>query len=137
VITLKFAATVTYGQPTKKHALGPYLPVRLRRGGVFYDTLGLVDSGADASMFNTEHAKALGLALNPAAVEKGSGVGGDAEMWIHTIELVVAGRTIKADVAFSPTCPEEFGLLGRADFFERFRIGIEQRERRFHYHALP
>lgn len=116
---------------------GPYLSVRLRRGGVFYDTYGLVDSGASSSMFHTQHALALGLALDPAQVRAGSGVGGGTQYWLHKIDLVVAGTTITTAVAFSSGCPPNYGLLGRADFFDRFRVGIEQRDGRLLYHRLP
>jgi hypothetical protein len=136
-VNVKYSANRPYSQPVAGVALAPYLSVRLRNGGVFYDTYGLVDSGASSSMFHTQHALALGLTLDPAQAQVGSGVGGNAQMWLHTIELVVAGATITASVAFSPGCPLNHGLLGRADFFERFRIGIEQRDHRLLYHRLP
>jgi hypothetical protein len=136
-INVKYSAFRLYSQPVAGVALGPFLSVRLRRGGVYYDTFGLVDSGADGSMFHTQHALALGLALDQAQAQVGSGVGGNTQIWLHTIDLVVAGATITTPVAFSSGCPPNYGLLGRADFFDRFRIGIEHRDGRLLYHRLP
>lgn len=136
-VTIRYGGIAAYSAPAIGIPAGPFLSVRLRNGGRYYDTFGLVDSGADQSMFNSQHALALGLALDPALARVGSGVGGHTQIWVHQIDLVVAGRTITAPVAFSPGCPPGFGLLGRADFFDRFQIGIEQRNARLLYHALP
>lgn len=136
-VTVKYAGVAAYSQPDPGSPPGPYLPVRLRKGGRYYDTIGLVDSGADGSMFHSQHALALGLTLDPAHATVAAGIGGNASMWLHEIELVVAGKTITATIAFSPGCPLLYGLLGRADFFEQFHIGVEQRDRQLLYHKLP
>jgi hypothetical protein len=135
MITLKFGATVPYSDPVPGPRR-PYLPVRLRVGGVHFDTLGLVDSGSDGTLFHTQFALALGLALDPAAKKKMGGVGGSADVWYYDIELRVGGKTMTSLVGFSPTCPQDFGLLGRSDFFAGMRIAFEHNEERFHYHAV-
>lgn len=135
MITLKFGATVSYSDPVPGPKR-PYLPVRLRVGGVHFDTLGLVDSGADGTVFHTQYAVALGLALDPAAKKQMGGIGGTADVWYHAIELRAAGKTVTGTVGFSPSCPQDFGLLGRAEFFIGMRIAFEQQDSRFHYHSV-
>jgi hypothetical protein len=51
-IVVKYAAYETYSQPGGAAVEGPFLPVRLQHGGTYFDTPGLVDSGADGSLFS-------------------------------------------------------------------------------------
>lgn len=136
-ITVKYTGAAVYSQPDPNRPPGPFLPVRLRKGGLYYDTIGLVDSGAEGSMFHSQHALALGLSLDPANAKTASGIGGNTPIWLHQIDLAVAGKTITATIAFSPGCPLLYGLLGRSDFFEQFHVGLEQRDRQVLYHKLP
>jgi hypothetical protein len=115
----------------------PYLPVRLQNGGQFIDTVGLVDSGADVSFFNLQFAAVLGLALDPTKATTTQGVGGQAQCWEFDIHLTVLGKRFPGRVGFSSTWPPVFGLLGRADFFGAFQVGIDEIRQRALFHPSP
>lgn len=109
----------------------PCLAMRLQNGQAFFDTLGLVDSGADRSLFHIEHALALGLVLNPAMAQQVESVGGTSQAWYFDIQLSVGSELFSARVGFSAGCPREFGLLGREDFFRAFDVAFQQTQLRF------
>ena len=104
----------------------PYIPVRLQHGGRAFDTMGLIDSGADGSLFNLQWAQVLGFTLDPSRVQQTGGVGGTADLWTFDMHITVAGKRFAARVGFSNGCPKEFGLLGRSDFFRAFAVGIDE-----------
>ena len=79
---------------------------------------------------------ALALGFNPRdgdAVETG-GTAGDVRTWFFDINLVVAGHRFPARAGFvySPILARG-GLLGRADFFNAFNVGFDQRGLRLLY----
>jgi hypothetical protein len=117
--------------------LRPYVAVRLQSNGLYYDTFGLVDSGADVVMFNLAWATPLGLVLTPGAEEPIGGVGGGAVAWFFNIHLTVKSKRFAARVGFGSTIPREFGLLGRDAFFDAFNLGFDNPGLRLLYSARP
>ncbi|MFI5387164.1 MAG: hypothetical protein ACHQ50_13720 [Fimbriimonadales bacterium] len=115
----------------------PLIAVKLQRGGVSLTTYGLIDSGADSALFNSQFAQSLGFTLTPGAGRKTEGIGGEITEWYFDVYLRVGGKRFLASVGFSPDWPATFGLLGRDDFFEAFAVGFDQRGQRVLYHALP
>jgi len=115
----------------------PYLPVRLQYGGRFFDTLGLIDSGADCSLFNLEILSQLGLERTQGRLEPTTGLGGDAATWYFDVHLIVLRQRFLAKVGFAAELPRGFGLLGRADFFRVFQVGIDQRNTMALLHPYP
>jgi hypothetical protein len=116
--------------------LRPYIAVRLHSNGNFYDTFGLVDSGADLPLFNDQWAGVLGLVLTPGAQVSIGGIGtAGAIAWFFDIHLTVKSRRFPARVGFSPSSPREFGLLGRAGFFDAFRLGFDNPGARLLYNT--
>lgn len=136
-VTVRYRRTERYLTPPFGGPIRPYLPVRIQVGGRFIDTLGLVDSGADASLFNADIALALGFTLTLGQEHPIGGIGGNAVAWDFDVVLSVAGERVPAKIGFSPTSPREFGLLGRTDFFAAFHVGFDQRGLQTHLHALP
>ena len=114
----------------------PLIAVKLIRGGVTRTTYGLIDSGADSSLFNSQFAESLGFTLTPGAESTTEGVGGEISEWYFDIHMRIAGKRFPARVGFSPAWPPAYGLLGREDFFAAFAIGIDERGQRVLYQAL-
>lgn len=125
-VTVKYRHLEAYRSLQPGEPLRPYIAVRLQHGGRFQDTLGLIDSGADTSLFHLQWAPVLGLTLDPAAMSNTMGIGGNAATWYFDIFLTVAGRRFPAHVGFSSSMPTAFGLLGRTDFFTAFAVGFDQ-----------
>jgi hypothetical protein len=116
-------------RPYSRHFGGPprpYLAVQLRNGATGLDTLALVDSGADSSLFHKDFALALGFVLDPVEARTTVGVGGSVPTWYFDIVLFVAGKHIPSRVAFADGWRGEYGLLGRGDFFRAFRVGFDE-----------
>ena len=134
---VKYKHSEPYSDLPTDAVLRPYLSVRIQSGGRFVDTLGLVDSGADSSMFHLDFARVLGLDLNSVAPTDTLGIGGTASVWTFQVNLTVLRHRFPASVSFSGTAPKEFGLLGRADFLHAFRVGFDQRGHRALYQDLP
>jgi hypothetical protein len=99
-------------------------------------TPALVDSGADSSMFPLEFAHHLGIDLGSCRREECRTAGGSAtqHIWEEGLDVVVQGinRTIHLGASFSETTVV---LLGRADFFQAFRVSIDHRAQRFRLEA--
>lgn len=115
----------------------PYLPVRLHSNGKYWDTFGLVDSGADITMFNEAWAAPLGLVLTPGTEKPIGGIGGGAFAWFFDIHLTVKTKRFAARVGFGKTIPREFGLLGRESFFDAFRLGFGSPANELLYNTQP
>jgi hypothetical protein len=125
-ITVKYRQSHSYRSIVQR-THGPYLAVRLQLGGRHIDTQGLVDSGAERTLFHWDFARALGINLDPTCVESLDIVGGNADVWYVALYMTVANRRMSVDVGFSPAVPPEHGLLGRSGFFDSFDVGLDQR----------
>lgn len=107
----------------------PALPVVLHyQGRQFGPIQALVDSGADTSLFSVDYAYVLGIdvascppivMIDAFGIQVGTG-------YTCALTLEVGGRYIPAEVTFSPAFGD--ALLGRADFFQAFAVGLDQRE---------
>jgi hypothetical protein len=90
--------------------------------------LGLIDSGADTTMMNTEYAKLLGIDLNKAIKKEFLGIGDSrVSTYISSVTMKVKhfDKLIVTPVAFTDS-PSVDILLGQEDFFESFRIKFEK-----------
>jgi hypothetical protein len=73
-------------------------------------------------------ALALGFRPSEEDVVETGGTAGDARTWFFDLQLVVAGKRFPARAGFvyTPALARR-GLLGRADFFNAFSVGFDQR----------
>lgn len=106
----------------------PLLSVRLWHGNQNVPLIGLVDSGADASLFDVQYAYELGLELSQAQVIESRGADGktfNTFLWPKApLELQFQGDRF-AFRGFFADFPEDAdgqNLLGRRDFFQRYII---------------
>jgi len=121
--------------------LRPYLQVILRNGFATTPLLyGLVDSGADYSIFPYDLAKYLKLDLSNAAIWNFQGTTGKAQFaYLASVEVNILNENSTAtDFQFSARvgfCEDfEFGggvLLGQDGFMSEFKTTFNQRENFF------
>lgn len=91
---------------------------------------GYVDSGATVSLFDTDAAKILGL-----KIRRGKGISitvGNGEAlpaYMHEVRARLGNTAFSVPVGFSHALGVGFNLIGRAGFFDRFRICFDDRRR--------
>ena len=98
---------------------------------LFAPVFGLVDSGADGSMFPMDVMPALGISQSDCAKKPQLGSSGRGECYEWnggTLPADFWGITVNLKMDFSDT---PFILLGRTDFFSYFTVAFDQRRRRF------
>ncbi len=134
---INYGLTELYSQLPMIPLARPYVAVRLQYGGNYYDTMGLIDSGADSSLFNEQFASVLGLDLSQGQTGSSLGLGGTAPVVYFGIFLTVRGKRFSANVGFTKGIGPQFGLLGRRDFFQVFLVGFDQPSQQFFLHRLP
>jgi hypothetical protein len=62
-VTVRYARTESYSRLRAGEPYRPYLAVRIQSGGRHFDTVAIVDSGADSTVFDKQLAAVLGLSL--------------------------------------------------------------------------
>ncbi len=126
---MKFQYTTTISTNTKgRLTKRPIIELELIGKKENINALGLIDSGADTTMMNTEYAKLLGIDLNKAIKKEFLGIGDSrVSTYISSVTMKVKhfDKLIVTPVAFTDS-PSVDILLGQEDFFESFRIKFEK-----------
>lgn len=130
--TLRFRSVVPYIQLRTGEIKRPYLPVRLHYSGRRVDTLGLVDSGADSTVFAEQWALVLGIDLSAAPKVPMAGIGSNVGRAAN-VRLDVGSQRLDVQVTFAPDFPPQFGLLGQNDFFVRFLVAFDKSAESLYY----
>ena len=102
-----------------------------------FQTLALVDSGADGSVFHTSVATQLGIDLGSAGRVSTLGVGGRTSAFRSEVEMEIEGRQFLAVVRFTDTIPIPIALLGRHDVFRQFEFGFDELSQLLLVRAYP
>ena len=108
----------------------PIISLEIWTGGRWITCEAYVDSGATYSIFNADIATLVGLKY-----QKGQkifvkvGDGGLIPVYLHQLPVRFAGVKFNATLGFSESLGVGFNLLGRADFFHRFKICFNDKER--------
>ena len=105
----------------------PIVPITLSYQGRSLRTEGLLDSGANVSLFPAEIAEYLRVPLEKGRSISLSGIGGRILGYRHEIDLAVNATHFKAAVVFSAEFVSSFNILGRDSFFEQFQITFNER----------
>lgn len=109
-------------------AYRPVIPVTLRINNVCIRTQALLDSGADECIFSGEIASALGLRLTRGRPRIFGGIGGSAVGYLHKTVIEFENVGIRCPIYYSDEWNHlEFGLLGHAGFFSRFKVILDHR----------
>ena len=87
----------------------------------------LVDSGATVSIFKEEVAERLAIRIEDGKETYLGGVGGRIKGYVHDLEVEIAGNKFVCPVVFSHEYLVSFNLLGREEFFKRFKIVFEEK----------
>ena len=91
-----------------------------------FQTLAIVDSGADTSVFHVSVAVQLGIDLATARRVTATGVGGSTTAHRSDVELEIEGLRFPANVRFTSGIRPPLALLGRHDVFRRFQFGFDE-----------
>ena len=105
----------------------PIIPILFFIGDKRVRSLALVDSGATISIFGEETADSLGIKIENGEKTILGGVGGRIVGYIHELRVRVAGKEFICPVVFSREYLVSFNLLGRQEFFKRFKIIFEEK----------
>ena len=98
------------------------------KGNKVFDSLALVDSGADTTMVNAQYAVALGVDLSKAKDREVMGIGdGKVPVKVGTFSFRIKriGDEVKVPAWFVDS-PNVNILLGQEVFFENYRIKFEK-----------
>lgn len=120
--------TFPYRQDAKNQFF-PIVPLRLYIKNTIIDTSALIDSGATTSVFKEEVAEKLGIEIEKGKEIYMGGVGGHIKGYLHELETEVAGKKFFCPIVFSHEYLVSFNLLGRQEFFKRFKIIFEEKKK--------
>ena len=108
----------------------PVIPLVFLIGKKRVRSQALLDSGATISIFGKEVAETLGIEVERGEKTILGGVGGRIVGYVHKLRLRVAGKDFVCPIVFSREYLVSFNLLGREEFFKRFRIIFEEKKNR-------
>lgn len=92
-----------------------------KRGWISFEAY--IDSGASFSIFSVDRAEILGLDYTKGKrVFLTVGDGSLIEVYLHRLRVELANKVFFAQIGFSKQLGVGFNLLGRKNFFDRFRI---------------
>lgn len=106
----------------------PVIPVVFVVGKKRIRAQALIDSGATISVFGEETAEILGVEIEKGKKTILGGVGGRIVGYIHKLRLRIAGKSFLCPIVFSREYLVSFNLLGRQEFFKRFKIVFEEKK---------
>lgn len=104
----------------------PVIPLVFLIGEKRIRAQALVDSGATISVFGKEAAEALGVEVETGEKTILGGVGGRIVGYIHKLRVRIAEKEFTCPIVFSREYLVSFNLLGRQEFFRRFKITFEE-----------
>ena len=88
----------------------------------------LVDSGATVSIFKEDVAEQLEITIEDGEKTYLGGVGGRIKGYIHKLEIEIASKRFLCPIVFSHEYLVSFNLLGRQEFFKRFKIIFAEKQ---------
>lgn len=122
------ALTVFPYRQDAKGLLFPIVPLRFHIGKTIIDSGALIDSGATVSIFKQDVAISLGLEIETGEEIWLGGVGGHIKGYLHKVKIEAAGKKFVCPIVFSREYFVSFNLLGRQEFFKRFKIIFEEKK---------
>lgn len=102
-------------------AYRPIITLTLCHGSKKLNVLGLVDTGADESLFPGEFATLLGHNLTKGKPRTFSGIGGTVTGYLHQTDVKVGPYALRINIYYCDDWNKwGFGLLGQNSFLTRF-----------------
>ena len=107
----------------------PIIPIKLKSVvGEWITFDAFVDSGASYTLFTAEIGEILGLDVeNGEKIYVTVGDGSLITVYLHELEVKIGEKTFKATIGFSKQLGIGFNIIGRKDFFEKFKICFDER----------
>ena len=93
------------------------------------NTSAIVDSGASISIFSSSIGRLIGLDIESGEKRIFQGASAKLAGYIHKVKVIIAGREIQCEVAFSDELSTSFNLIGRETIFDRFIITFNEKSR--------
>lgn len=88
----------------------------------------LVDSGADYCYLPASIGEALGINIESGEKRESKGITGKSfTAYFHTINCKIGGWDHKIEMGFSYNLGVPFGILGRNNFFDLFKVCIDNK----------
>jgi hypothetical protein len=98
-------------------------------GGLLIPYYGLVDSGSDYSVISVDIAALIGFQWDETKEETGSAAGGQSfAFWEATNQVAVQTEVGGLTFTEAMVAEEDEIILGRHDFFRRYRVTINERD---------
>lgn len=122
-----------FSDPRAQWKSRPMLTIALSYKGKSIKVLSLVDSGADACIFNASIGKDIGIPVSSGKKRMFLGIGGNPlPVYFHSVRFDIVGLDypINMDVGFIDS-KNVGGLLGQSGFFDNFEIKFEKAKKRF------
>jgi len=88
----------------------------------------LIDSGAVISIFREEVDEMLGIKIENGKEIYLGGIGSKIKGYIHKVEIEIADKKFKFPIVFSHEYKVSFNLLGRDNFFNKFKITFDEKK---------
>ena len=110
----------------------PVIPIEIRFQGVTVKYEVLVDSGADANIFEADIADILGIDLTSGKKSDVSGITGKSRpYYIHKVDLVIGGHAFKdVEVGFLKEMGAYgYGVVGQNGFFDLFIVKFDLKKK--------
>ena len=100
------------------------------KNGVWIGFIAYVDSGASYSVFQPDIAKTLAIDLKAGKKTKLTvGNGDKIVVYLHKINVKILDFAFTATIGFSPDLGIDTNLIGQKDFFEKFKICFNSKDK--------
>ena len=113
----------------RRQQLFPMIPVTVTTETCDIATDALLDSGANISVFRQEIAECLGLQIESGEEILLHGLGGRVIGYIHDVTMIVEQISFPCKVVFSSELTVGVNIIGRQDFFQKFKITFDERNK--------
>lgn len=107
----------------------PLIPFSIYRGKEKREAMALIDSGATLSLFKVEIAERLGIDVQKGEKILMRGVSGWIQGYIHKLKVEINKKKFIMKVVFSYDDKASFNILGRNNFFEKFKITFDEKNK--------
>ena len=113
----------------RRQQLFPMIPVTVTTETCDIATDALLDSGANISVFRQEIAECLGLQIESGEEILLHGLGGRVIGYIHDVTMIVEQISFPCKIVFSSELTVGVNIIGRQDFFQKFKITFDERNK--------
>jgi len=117
---------IKFKYATRRDRKFPIIPITLIKENVKIDIDGLIDSGANISVFREEIAECLEIVIEDGDEILLQGLGGRIVGYIHELRVRVDDEEFPCKVVFSKELTVGLNILGREGFFEYFQVTFNE-----------